>query len=151
MGELAEALKKRTMRFALDACALIRQLDREEPGPTVRKQLAKSSTSVALNYRAACRARSHDEYTSKMGLVAEEADESFGWLEFIGEARMLNSKELPRLVAEARELVAIMSASYGTARENQRAGRSGRSSGFPDHPRTTQSPNSPALHRSRRV
>ena len=120
MGELAEALKKRTMRFALDACPLIRQLDREEPGPTVRKQLAKSSTSVALNYRAACRARSHDEYTSKMGLVAEEADESFGWLEFIGEARMLNSKELPRLVAESRELVAIISASYGTARENQR-------------------------------
>jgi len=99
MGELAEALKKRTMRFAVDAGALIRQ---------------------PLNYRAACRARSHDEYTSKMGLVAEEADESFGWLEFIGEARMLNSKELPRLVAESRELVAIMSASYGTARENQR-------------------------------
>jgi len=55
-----------------------------------------------------------------MGLVAEEADESFGWLEFIGEARILNSKELPRLVAESRELVAIMSASYGTPRENQR-------------------------------
>jgi hypothetical protein len=55
-----------------------------------------------------------------MGLVAEEADESFGWLEFIEEARLLNSKELPRLIAESRELVAIMSASHGTARENQR-------------------------------
>ena len=41
MGELAEALKKRTMKFALDACVLIRQLDREEPGPTVRKAVGE--------------------------------------------------------------------------------------------------------------
>ena len=108
------------MKFALEVCVLIRHLEYEEPGPTVRKQLVKSSTSVAFNYRAACRGRSHDEYTSKMGLVSEEADESFGRLEFIDEARLLNSKELPRLIAESRELVAIMSASYGTARENQR-------------------------------
>jgi hypothetical protein len=38
----------------------------------------------------------HDEYTSKMGIVAEEADESFGWLEFIDAAGMLHSKELNR-------------------------------------------------------
>jgi len=120
MGDLAEALKKRTMKFALDTCGFIRQLEREEPGPTVRRQLARSSTSVAFNYRAACRGRSHDEYTSKMGVVAEEADESFGWLEFIDVAGMLHSKELYRLIDESRELVAIMSASYGTARENQR-------------------------------
>ena len=55
-----------------------------------------------------------------MGLVSEEADESFGWLEFIDEAGMLRSKELNRLIDESRQLVAIMSASYGTARENQR-------------------------------
>jgi len=108
------------MKFALDVCVLIRQLEYEEPGPTVRKQLAKSSTSVAFNYRAACRGRSHDEYTSKMGVVSEEADESFGWLEFIDAAGMLRSKELNRLIDESRQLVAIMSASYGTARENQR-------------------------------
>jgi len=55
-----------------------------------------------------------------MGVVAEEADESFGWLEFIDAAGMLRSKELNRLIDESRQLVAIMSASYGTARENQR-------------------------------
>jgi hypothetical protein len=37
--------------------------------------LAKSATSVAFNYRASCRARSHAEFTAKTGLVAEEADE----------------------------------------------------------------------------
>jgi hypothetical protein len=87
MSEPAEALKKRTMKFALDACALIRQLEYEEP--TVRKQLEKPTRAL-------------------------------GWLEFIDAAGMLRSKELNRLIDESRQLVAIMSASYGTARENQR-------------------------------
>ena len=52
-----------------------------------------------------------------MGLVAEEADESQGWLEFIDEARLIASAaELARLLQEATELCAIMSASYATAR-----------------------------------
>jgi len=120
MGDISEQLKARTMRFALDACGLIRRLPREEPGPTVRRQLAKSSTGLAFNYRAACRARSHAEFTARTGVVAEEADESLGWLEFIEAARLLASDELKRLITEARELVAIFSSAYGTARRNQR-------------------------------
>ena len=120
MGDISEQLKARTMRFALDACGLIRRLPREEPGPTVRRQLAKSSTGLAFNYRAACRARSHAEFTARTGVVAEEADESLGWLEFIEAARLLASDELKRLITEARELVAIFSSAYGTARRNAR-------------------------------
>src|SRR5881409_2547486 len=120
MGEEAELLKARSMKFALDVCALIKPLPYEEPGPTVRRQLAKAATSVAFNYRAACRGRSHAEYTAKVGTVAEEADETLGWLEFTEAAELLNSSELNQLIAEARELAAIMSASYGTARYNER-------------------------------
>ena len=122
MGEIAEGLKARTMRFALDVCALITRLPRSEPGETARLQLAKAATSVAFNYRAACRGRSHKEYTAKIGLVAEEADESVGWLEFIEAARLLKSPELIRLIVESRELSAIMSASFGTARYKERNG-----------------------------
>jgi len=78
MSEQADLLKARTMRFALDVCALIKHLPHEEPGPTVKRQLAKSSTGLAFNYRASCRARSHAEFTAKIGLVAEEADETQG-------------------------------------------------------------------------
>jgi four helix bundle protein len=120
MGDISERLKVRTMKCALDACALIRRLPREEPGPTVRRPLAKSSTGLAFNYRAACRARSHAEFTARSGVVAEEADESLGWLEFIDAARLLTSDELSRLIAEARELVAIFSSACGTARRNVR-------------------------------
>ena len=121
MSEQAERLKDRTMRFALDVCGLIKLLPSLEPGPTVRRQLAKSSTSVAFNYRASCRARSHAEFTAKMGLVVEESDETTGWLEFIETGKLIaGSPDLERLSAEARELVAIFSASVGTARYNDR-------------------------------
>jgi len=125
MGEAAEALKKRTMRFALDVCSLIKDLPRDEPAMTLQHQLARSSTSVAFNYRAACRGRSHAEYTAKIGLVSEESDESLGWLEFAEAAGLLESARLKRLIVEARELSAIMSASYGTARYKERNRRRG--------------------------
>ena len=80
MSDQSELLKKRTMRFALDVCALIKKLPYDEPGPTAKRQLAKAATSVAFNYRASCRARSHAEFTAKIGIVAEESDEAQGWL-----------------------------------------------------------------------
>jgi four helix bundle protein len=120
MSKDADALKARTMRFALDVCSLIRRLPSEEPGPVVKHQLARSSTSVAFNYRAACRARTHPEFTAKVGLVAEESDESQGWLEFIDAAKLIQSPEVGRLLTESTELCAIFSASVGTAKHNER-------------------------------
>jgi four helix bundle protein len=111
MSEESELLKKRTMQFALAACGVLRQLSFEEPGPTIRRQLAKASTGVAFNYRASCRARSHAEYTARIGVVAEEADESQGWLEFIRDANLLAPEKLQSLIAEATELTSIFSAS----------------------------------------
>ena len=120
MSEEAEVLKARSMTFALNVCALIKRLPRDEPGMTVRRQLAKSSTSVAFNYRASCRARSHGEFTAKIGVVAEESDETLGWLEFVEAAKLLPTVDMSRVVQEARELAAIFSASYGTARRKRR-------------------------------
>ena len=118
MSELAGQLKDRTKRFALDVFELIKMLPPSEPGPTIKRQLAKSATSVPTNYRAACRARSHVEFTARIGVVAEEADESLSWLDMIEDARLASSPTLSRLRQEARELVAIFSACVGTARRN---------------------------------
>jgi four helix bundle protein len=128
MSVIADDMKKRTMRFALDVCTLIRQLPATEPGPIVRHQLARSATSVAFNYRASCRARSHAEFTAKTGLVAEEADETQGWLEFIAAAKLIASPEVERLLSEATELTKIVSASYGTARYTERNSGAGNKS-----------------------
>jgi len=73
-----------------------------------------------MNYRSSRRARSHAEFTSRIGIVADEADESLGWLEFIHRAKLVAAPELERLLAEAGELRNIFAASAGTARHRQR-------------------------------
>ncbi len=121
MSEQADRLQERAMRFAVDVCVLIKLLPASEPGPTVKHQLAKSSTSVAMNYRSSRRGRSHAEFTSRIGIVADEADESLGWLQFIERAKLVvDSPELSRLLQEALELRNIFAASAGTARHRHR-------------------------------
>jgi four helix bundle protein len=120
MSDESEQLKKRTMQFALSVCGLLQELPSQEPGPTIRHQLAKSSTGLAFNYRASCRARSHAEYTARIGLVAEEADETQGWLEFIRDASLLSSRKTEHFISEAIQLTKIFSASVKTARAKER-------------------------------
>ena len=120
MSEQADGLKERTFRFALDVIDLTRTFTSEEPGPTVRRQLAKAATSVGANYRAACRARSHADFTSRISVVAEEADEAVYWLDVTAGATLTKAGALQKLQQEARELTAIFSRAVGTARQNAR-------------------------------
>jgi four helix bundle protein len=71
----------RTKRFALDIIILIDELPKTLSGRAVGGQLVRCATSVAANYRAACRSRSGNEFIAKIGVVEEEADESSFWLE----------------------------------------------------------------------
>ncbi len=87
-------------------------------GQVIGRQLLRSATSVAANYRAAGRARSKAEFYSKLCIVVEEADEVVFWLEIIQESKMSDSQELILLRKEALELLYIFSASRKTAREN---------------------------------
>ena len=80
------------------------------------KQLLRSGTSVGANYRAVCRARSKPEFIARIGVVAEEADETIFWLELIEETKILNPKQLDEILKEAGELSAIFSASHKTAK-----------------------------------
>ncbi len=112
----ATALKERTKRFALDVLEELKTLPAAEPGPLIRRQLAKSATSIAANYRASRRARSHTEFTARISVVAEEADETLFWLEVIQEGKVGMPLTVQNLLRESRELCAIFSAMVGTAR-----------------------------------
>ena len=68
-------LKDRTKQFAFRIVKLFRSLPKEEEGKIIGRQLLRSGTSVAANYRAVCRARSKAEFIAKIGVVVEEADE----------------------------------------------------------------------------
>lgn len=107
---------KRTKQFALRVMKLVEALPRTVQGRSIASQLMRSGTSVAANYRAACRARSKPEFIAKLGTVEEEADESLFWLELIIEGGLLTKKQVQPLLSEAGELVAITTSSKKTAR-----------------------------------
>jgi four helix bundle protein len=121
MNEKRKELEARSERFALGAIALIRTFSLEEPGPTAKRQLAKCATSVAANYRASGRSRTHKEFTSKISQVAEEADECLYWLGVAQKVPLTKSPDLPRLLDEADQLTAIFTAMSATAKRNERA------------------------------
>jgi four helix bundle protein len=116
--QLAAALKARSKRFAIAVILMSRQFPRSLDAVVVAKQLIKSATSVAANYRAACRTRSPADFVSKISVVAEEADESEFWLELTLDARIVPAERIRRLLKESGELTAIFTASRDTAKKN---------------------------------
>lgn len=115
----AEELKKRTKQFAVRIVRLYRALRKTEEGRIVGRQLLRSGTSIAANYRAVCRARSRPEFIAKIGVVVEEADETVFWLELLVETGTVAKASVDGLLSEADELLAIFAASQRTARSGK--------------------------------
>ncbi|MHC2990996.1 hypothetical protein OB13_05085 [Pontibacter sp. HJ8] len=98
----------RTKEFALRCIKLFRALPRQADAYVLGKQFLRSATSVAANYRAACRARSNAEFVAKIGIALEEADESLFWIELLEESGIMATSRLASLKQEADELTAIL-------------------------------------------
>ena len=112
----AEELKKRTKQFAIRIVKLFRSLPHSEEALIIGRQMLRSGTSVAANYRAVCRSRSKAEFVAKIGVVVEEADETVLWLEMLVDTEIVSARRLEKLLLEANELLAIFAASQRTAR-----------------------------------
>ncbi len=108
---------QRTKDFALRVIKLVNALPNNTTGKTIGNQLIRSGTSVAANYRAACRGRSKAEFIAKLGIVEEEADESGLWMELIIESDLMSENLVKTLLQESYELTAIMASSKISARK----------------------------------
>lgn len=113
-------LQSRTKTFALRNIKLTEALPKNQTGKVIGNQLLRCGTSVAANYRAACRARSRAEFIAKLGIVVEEVDESCFWLELIIDSGLLKSVLVQPLLKEAQEITAIMVASSNSARKQSK-------------------------------
>src|SRR5688500_6261831 len=108
-------LVHRTYRFGLAALKFYRTLPKSPDAQVPGVQFYKAATSSWSNYRAAQRGRSRPEFIAKLGIVAEESGEAVGWLEFMRDGHIACDETL---LAEARELSAMFTASLTTARAN---------------------------------
>ena len=112
-------LLARTKIFNLRILKLADHLPRTMSGRVIGNQLVRCGTSVGANYRAACRSRSRAEFAAKLGIVAEEADETVYWLELLRDANLLSKEKLSELLREANELTAIFTAGRRSSSRNQ--------------------------------
>jgi four helix bundle protein len=120
MNPWREEMKVRTHEFAVDVIRLLQTIPDRSDTRRIKDQLAGASAGVDLNWRAACRARSHKEFTAKLGVVVEEADEAEGCLDTIWDASLSTTDEACRLRAESKELRNIFAKASRTASENER-------------------------------
>jgi len=113
----SDELKKRTNDFAHRCVKLATALPDTPLGRHIKGQLIRCSTSVASNYRAACLAQSKTDFAFKVSIVAEEADESTFWLDFIICEKLLQAKQVISLLHEAEELAKIFIKSRRTVKD----------------------------------
>ncbi len=116
-----DELEHRTRTFALRVIRLAEEIPHTPTAAVIQKQIVRSGTSVGANYRAACRARSRADFSAKLAIAEEEADETLYWLELLAGSGLIKAARLVELQREANELVAIMTASRKTAEHGRQA------------------------------
>ena len=124
MSSKANELAERLKRFGTRIVIFARAMPTDPSSQVLAKQLTGSGTAQSANYRAARRGRSRAEFIAKLGVAAEEADETEHWLMVIAGAHIISTtaglRELDWLTEESRQLRAILVASATTARINHR-------------------------------
>ena len=115
-----EAFRKRTKQVAIGCIRLVQVMPNTEEARILTRQLVRSASSCAANYRSACRARSRAEFYAKMSLAIEEADETLFWLELTEDAKVCHDPELKILQHEMVEILKVLSKARKTISNNSK-------------------------------
>ncbi len=113
-----EELKLRFKKFALRIISLVDHLPHAISTDAVARQIIRSGTSPAANYRAACVAKSDKDFINKLKMVEEELDETLFWLELLVESGKVSGDRMQNLLQENKELLSIVVKSITTLRRN---------------------------------
>ena len=130
---IAEELRARTFRYTLRIIALCRKLPDTWEAREMGRQLLRSCMGTASNYWSACRGRSTNEFISRLGVATDEGAESVLWLMLIVQSGVRTETDAKDVLAEGREITAILSASLKTAKENRRKRKKNQLTKLPTH------------------
>ncbi len=115
----AAEFQQRTKQLAVRVNKMVEALPRNRSADVIGRQLLRSATSVAANYRSACTAQSRADMIRKLKIVEEEADESLLWMELLVESGLMNEAKLADLIQEMREILKMVIASIKTLRKQK--------------------------------
>jgi four helix bundle protein len=109
-------MKQRTKQFFLNIIKFCKMLPNHFVAGRIGDQLLRAGTSVGAKYRAACRARSRKEFTSRLGIVEQETDETLFCVEILVESSIVPRDEVINLWKEGNEILSIIVATIKTSR-----------------------------------
>jgi len=113
-------MKARTHAFAVAVVDFVSTVSDQFETRRLKDQLVGAAWGVDGNWRAACCARTHKEFASKLGTVVEEADEAEELLNVIHDTKLSRAAALPRLRDESTQLRKIFRKASITASANER-------------------------------
>jgi four helix bundle protein len=122
-GRLSKEFRDRTKQFAAASIRLYIKLPKtREEVRVLGKQLLRSGTSVAAHTREASRARSVEEFISKLGGAIQETDESQLWLELLREECGIAPEDTSAMEKESDEFMAIMTTIINKTKDKAEGG-----------------------------
>ena len=110
-------LKDRLRLFGIRIVKMVDNMPNTISSMAIAKQIVRSGTSPAANYRAACLGKSDKDFLNKLKMVEEELDETEHWLDMIMACDILPSKRVEGLYQECHELLKIITSSILTMRK----------------------------------
>jgi four helix bundle protein len=112
-----DELKERFRKFSIKIIKMVRTMPHDVASMAIAKQIVRSGTSPAANYRAACIAKSNKDFLNKLKMVEEEIDETAHWLSIIMDAEILPKTQVEPIYDESIELRRIVVRSITTIKQ----------------------------------
>ena len=104
-----QELKERFRQYSIRIVRMVDSIPTKRIAAlTIAKQVIRSGSSPAANYRAACVAKSKRDFLNKLKMVEEELDETRYWLELMVDTDIFPKEKLDSLIQETIELLNII-------------------------------------------
>lgn len=116
-----EEIERRVNRLSYSIFRLVDSFPQTRGADIIAKQILRSSSSVRINYRTLRLAKSRSDFIYKLNVVAEEADETYGWLLFMSELELVKNPNLSELTAESRSLTLLFTKALATSKANNKS------------------------------
>jgi four helix bundle protein len=112
-------IQERTFAFAVRIVNLHRFVAKQDAaGRSLGGQVLRSGTSIGANLEEATAGQSHADFVAKCGIALKEARETQYWLRLLAACDMVPAAQIAPLLAEAAEIVAILTTIVRNARED---------------------------------
>ena len=109
--------EEKSFAFAVRVVETAKEIRTRHKEYDLTSQFVRSGTSVGANVSEAQKAQSKKDFISKMSIASKEANEVCYWIRLMTETGYIEEKEGEKLLAQANELVRILTSIVKTSQE----------------------------------